>query len=809
MEIKINGMCRGDNKASISFDVIDVAAGNDLSFSVGLSNAVEIPFQAYGAGSVFEKNEITYVINVPLLRGALYHLRVTETDELGRDISTAEELISSNSLRWRSRYAYRFQKDLAREIRDIDHSSRADRTDFTVAHVVFQPDENFEGAMLMMQGMIIPKCIKSDFKVYCMDDRGRIISDAFFIEEAKNRSCPEESSRSFRRIVDYSVSFESDCKTLFVVVEEEPIDSREGKPQIAMKAFDVKKLWERANREPVNRREMPAEETHNDWFIGRHKRSETELEFQRNMKFEYNPLISILVPLYKTPRMFLFEMVESVVNQTYGNWELCLANASPEDEALCAALESIKEKCDARIKYIDLEDNSGISANTNQALKHATGEFVTLVDHDDVLELDALYEIVKAVNTDSEIDMLYSDEDHMISETGVYYLPNIKSDFNIDFLRCCNYITHLTTIRRSIVEEVGGFDPEYDGAQDFDIILKSSEKSRVIHHIPRILYHWREHENSTASNISSKPYAIEAGRKAVESHLKRIGIPAKVENSKWPCIYKTTYQVADCHSVSVIIANQFGASDTDRWIFELLSQPCLERCELLWAKRAEDEAEDISVDSRIKILYCEGDLPARLNEAAKQAGGEYLLFLDSGMVPLSADFIDSMLGYSLREDVGAVGAKSYYSDKTIEHAGIALSAETITLNMFRGMTQHNAGFQARALCSNDVAAVSSACLMTPKSTFDSMGGFAEEFTSHFYDVDYCLRLDEKGLLSVFDANAEILHHCIKHPGLSVESTVKWEKDRAVFCNTWAKKLAKGDRFLSPNVSAVQPYWNLP
>lgn len=245
-----------------------------------------------------------------------------------------------------------------------------------------------------------------------------------------------------------------------------------------------------------------------------------------------------MVPLYKTPRNFLFEMIESVTSQTYPHWELCLANASKDDVVLSESLDLVRQVGDSRIKIFNLESNDGISENTNQALKQATGDFVSLLDHDDLLEPDALYEIVKAINADDQIDMLYSDEDHMISETREYVYPNFKSDFNIDFLRTCNYITHMTTIKRSILEEVGGFNQEFDGAQDFDVILKSSEKARKVHHIPRILYHWREHANSTSVNIESKPYAIEAGRKALDAHFKRIGLDVTVENTSRPCVYR-------------------------------------------------------------------------------------------------------------------------------------------------------------------------------------------------------------------------------------------------------------------------------
>ena len=276
-----------------------------------------------------------------------------------------------------------------------------------------------------------------------------------------------------------------------------------------------------------------------EWII-KNEPNEEELEEQKNYKFKTQPKISVIVPMYNTPVNFFEELVDCLINQTYSNWELCLADGSPEQNH---ELDSIIKK-DERIKYKFLNENKGIPGNTNAALSLATGDFVALLDHDDTLPLFCLYEVVKAINENPEVEFIYTDEDKIVGKKAIRRDPYFKPDFSPDTLRANNYITHLSIFKKSLMDKIEGFRDNYNGAQDYDIILRATENTKNIVHIPKILYHWRVHENSTAMAAGAKPYAYEAGQRAIEDHIKRLGLKGTVKpGGDIPGIYEVEYDV--------------------------------------------------------------------------------------------------------------------------------------------------------------------------------------------------------------------------------------------------------------------------
>lgn len=411
------------------------------------------------------------------------------------------------------------------------------------------------------------------------------------------------------------------------------------------------------------------------------KPSEEELEEQKKKTFGYMPKFSIVIPVYKTPEKFLKEMLDSIVEQTYANWELCIADGSPAGESVETVLKKYAEK-DARIRYQVLGENRGISGNTNAALEMAEGDFIVLADHDDRLTPNALFECAKKLNENENCDVLYSDEDKLDMDGDELFDPHFKPDFNPDLLTSVNYICHLFVVKKELLDKVGGFRAEYDGAQDYDFIFRCTENAKQICHIPKVLYHWRCHPNSTASNPESKLYAFTAGSRAIMDHYKRVGIEAeKVEKGVDYGIYHTTFKIKDAPLVSVIIPNKDHTVDLDNCIRPMLTEGTYKNLEFVIVEN--NSTEQVTWDYYEKIQKefpnvhvvrweREFNYSAINNFGVQHAKGEYLLFMNNDIELIAKNFVEEMLGFVQREDVGIAGARLLYEDDTIQHAGVVI-----------------------------------------------------------------------------------------------------------------------------------------
>lgn len=542
-----------------------------------------------------------------------------------------------------------------------------------------------------------------------------------------------------------------------------------------------------------------------------HKADKAELKKQRQEHFPYEPLISIVIPLYNTPLQYLEELLASVTGQTYTNWQLCFADGSPND-AIKEFLEK-KYKKETRITYKKLEKNGGISENTNAGLKLARGEFIMLSDHDDVLELNALYEIVKAINSDSKPDIIYTDEDKVTMDGREYFDPHFKPDFNWDLFRSNNYICHIFVAARSIIEDIGEFRSEYDGAQDFDFILRCCEKAKSIYHIPKVLYHWRSHPNSTAGNPASKMYAYENGRKAVEAHYERMHLKAEVTMTPYWGRYRTRLLVEGAPLVSIIIPNKDHIDDLDRCLRSVYEKSTYQNFEVIVVENNSTEKETFAyyvqaeqARKNLKVLYWKKhfNYAAINNFGVKHARGEYLLFLNNDVEVITPGWIEEMLGYCQRSDVGAVGAKLYYPNDTVQHAGvvIGMGADGAAGHVFYGVGRNLFTYGGRANSTQDISAVTAACMMVKKSVHDEIRGFDEKFEVAFNDVDYCLRVRETGLLVVFHAFAELYHHESRSRGMedTEEKKQRFEREAQLFRERWKGLLEQGDPYYNPNLT---------
>lgn len=557
-------------------------------------------------------------------------------------------------------------------------------------------------------------------------------------------------------------------------------------------------------------KESVAEGGYEAW-LARHKVDKRTLRRQKHSAFAQKPLISIVIPLYCTPLPYLKELLESVRRQSYENWQLCLADGSPDDKAK----EFIEKHYgrEKRIVYRKLEENGGISVNTNEAVALAAGEYLMLCDHDDTLEPDALYEIVKAIN-DTGADVLYTDEDKVSMDGRHYFDPNFKPDFNLFRLRENNYICHIFVVKKSLTDETGLLRSEFDGAQDFDFILRCCEKAQKIMHIPKVLYHWRCHMDSTAADPSSKAYAYEAGRKAVREHYQRLGIDAKVEMTERPGWYRSHVKVQGNPLISVIIPNKDHTDDLELCLFSMTRKSTYRNYEILIVENNSEKEEtfeyyrklpDRYPKARVLTWEKEFNYSAINNFAAKEAKGEYLLFLNNDVEILTPDWMEEMLQNCQQENVAAVGAKLYYPDDTIQHAGVVLGLGGIAGHIMCRASKEDPGYFGRMISVQEISAVTAACMMVKKSDFDAVGGLDETFQVAFNDIDLCMKFRAAGKKIIFTPYAELYHYESKSRGLedTPEKQFRFDKEVKRFQEKWAQQLEMGDPYYSPNLSVTE------
>lgn len=575
-----------------------------------------------------------------------------------------------------------------------------------------------------------------------------------------------------------------------------------------LKHYGPKEFWIR-----LHERFEPEEVPYGPWYQAYVPDQET-LEAQKKHKFDYKPLISIAVPAYQTPVEFLKQMIESLISQTYPEWELCIANASPDNEEMQRVLADYSAK-DSRVRFCNLKENLGIAENTNRAFSMAKGEFMGLLDHDDLLAPNALYEIVQALQDHPQADALYTDEDKVTTEMDEHFQPHLKPDFNLDLLRSNNYICHFFVVRRSIVEKAGGFRKEFDGAQDYDFIFRCTENAREVLHVPEILYHWRTHKASTADNPASKMYAFEAGKRAIEANLERTGTKGVVSHTQDLGFYRVKYPVQGKPLVSVIIPNK-DEKETLQTCMEMLNNnTSYQNFEIIIIENNSTTDEifryykELSKDPRIHLLRWgkEFNYSAINNFGVAHAKGEYLLFLNNDIKSINPDWMEELLGVCQRPEVGGVGAKLIYPDNTIQHAGCVVGMGGIAGHMFVDMPADRTGYLHKASLLQDMSAVTAACLMMKKEVFEEAGGFTEELAVAFNDVDLCLKVRKNNHLIVYDPYAKLYHMESKTRGAedSKEKVRRFQTEIEYMRCHWLDILKNGDPYYNKNLSLTK--WN--
>ena len=548
------------------------------------------------------------------------------------------------------------------------------------------------------------------------------------------------------------------------------------------------------------------EELYQIW-INKNEPSEEELKKQKSAKFKISPKISIIIPMYDTPEKFFKELVDRLIDQTYSNWELCLADGSPEKNE---ELKKIYEK-DERIKYKFIGENKGISGNTNEALKLATGDFIALLDHDDLVPKFSLYEIVKCINKNPDVDFIYTDEDKFEELDGKRYDPYFKSDFAPDTLRANNFICHFSVFKKELMDELGGFRSEFDGAQDYDIILRMSEKAKKIIHIPKILYHWRVHTLSTAkSGGTAKPYAYEAGIKAVQAHIDRIGLKGKVVSGNTLGTYKVNYEIKGNPKVSIIIPNKDYVSTLKVCLKSIKKLTTYENYEIIVVENNSEEQktfdyyDEINGKDKIKVVkYPEKgfNYSKIINYGVKNSDGEYIIQLNNDTELITPNWIEEMLGFAQREDVGAVGAELFYPDRSIQHAGIIIGIGGVAGHVFRNIPHGMHGYFSKDAMIQNMSAVTAACIMASRKMYEAVGNMNEKFEVAFNDVDFCLKIREQGKLIVYNPYVQFIHYESKSRGFedTLEKQERFQGEIGRFQKRWKEILKDGDPYYNINL----------
>lgn len=538
--------------------------------------------------------------------------------------------------------------------------------------------------------------------------------------------------------------------------------------------------------------------------------TDEERKAQRERIWEYPPLISVVVPIYKTPEVFLRQMIESVTAQTYPHWQLCIADGSGDTAETKRIVDSYLS--DKRIKYKILAENLGIADNTNAAMELADGDYIALFDHDDLLSENALYEVADRIcKTGAEI--VYTDEDKVTSDLSERYQPNFKPDFNLDLLRSNNYICHLLVVKKTLVQEVGGQKKEFDGAQDHEFLFRCVEKAKGIEHIPKVLYHWRVHKASTADNPLSKKYAYDAGKRAVTEHIRRCGEEAEVTDTLFPGFYRAKYQVTGEPLVSIIIPNKDEKETLKKCLDSIKEKSTYRNYEIIIVENNStgqeifDYYKEIDGRDGIRVVYWKSgfNYSALNNFGFTFAKGDYILCLNNDVTVITPDWLERMIGQCQRKEVGIVGVKLYYPDDTIQHAGIVIGIGGVAGALFVGMPRMFTGYLHKAAIQQDLSAVTAACMMVKRSVYEELGGLEEELKVAFNDVDFCLRAREKGYLVVYDPNVELYHFESKSRGTedSKEKIRRFQNEIEYMRSHWLELLKKGDPMYNPNLTLTK------
>ena len=801
MDVRHIGFARGSEKIYEKLEVTGVPKAAELALAARADNVGAIPAKLFELGRTDETRTVVAV--VPDLFVPQMTLELCASRD-GAPLGSATIVLKTSAAKWESRAKARLDKALSHEIRCYDEGRRHD--DIAVDFVMAIPHLS---EAIVHVAVNTPYAEDAKVSVRCLGQDGReLASKPIFM-------CSETSSSRItgkprRSITTFSFCVDRGAEPVFVEATQET-------PDKTRTTFEVL-LQERTNAlvDDIGFKQLSAQHDpfYEEW-LRRNRATDEELALQRGFEFDEMPLFSIIVPLFRTPAAFFRDMLSSVLAQSYARWELVLVNASPEIEELGRLVD---EACasDARVRGVTLVENLGISENTNAGLDLATGDFVCFFDHDDLLEPDVLFEYARAINERPDTDLLYCDEDKFAPD-GHHFDPFFKPDFSIDELRTSNYVCHLLCVRKSVLDALPRNTREYDGAQDHNLTLRVSEVARHIHHVPRMLYHWRVSPSSTAGNADDKPYANAAGIRAVSEHLKRLGIAAEVARAKWPFTYQVSYLPPTPHPlVSIIIPSHEQPEVLRACVESIFEKTTYDNYEvLLIENNSKNPATFACYDElverfgeRLRVERYEHpfNFSAICNYGVSLAKGDYLLLLNNDTKLITENWLERMVGTCTRPEVGVCGVRLLYPDDTIQHAGIVVSGAAAN-HLHKYLPSDNCGYFNFAGHQRNLSAVTAACVIVRRDAYELVGGFDEKLAVAYNDVDFCLRLGEKGLLVVYDPYVELVHYESISRGFDREgaASVRYRRELARFNERWAEILVNGDPYYNKNLNQEDPW----
>lgn len=590
------------------------------------------------------------------------------------------------------------------------------------------------------------------------------------------------------------------------------------KPAEVVKPTEVKLVEVEDNQQapkPVIKKNKPKEPpTETDYERWQKQHEPRPTDYQRMRKtvklLAYQPVISVVMPTYNTPESFLQEAIDSVRNQIYSNWELCIADDASTEPHVREILEEYAVK-DERIKAVFRQENGNISQSSNSAIELATGEYIALLDHDDVLRPEALYEVVFLLNLHPEADMIYSDEDK-IDEMGNRRDPFFKPDWCPDSFLGRMYTCHLGVYRSSIINEIGRFRTGYEGSQDYDLVLRFTEKTDQIFHISKVLYHWRAHQQSVAGGSEAKPYAYEAAKKALADALERRGEVGIVKDTpNYLGHYSIRYKILENERVSIIIPTRDLGLELNQCLTSIFTKSSYPNYEVILIDNGSTELYTTEV-----IQFWQQQEPDRFqchrlnipfnfsklnNFGVSKATGKYLLFLNNDTEVITPDWIEAMVEQAQRPSIGAVGATLLYPDRRIQHAGAILGIGALAGHAFSHFPYTSPGYFGQLITANNYSAVTAACLMCRREVFEAAGGFNERLAVALNDIDLCLTMLEKGYRNICTPHAVLYHHESKSRGHedSPEKQKRFAKECEYMKQRW-KEIYENDPCYSPHLS---------
>lgn len=641
-------------------------------------------------------------------------------------------------------------------------------------------------------------------------------AEAFLFER---RDHVERAWGGAEHLCVFSLRVPEGCRALVVRARDEAGIAREGFCSLDARLYEDKRYqtWQ------FMRDARADDDRYRRWF-DEHRARRADLELQAATRLPREPLFSLVVPCLSSDARYLRELVDSVLAQSYARWELVLVDASPEDGVVAAVAAAA---ADERVRVVPLGGRGSIVTNTNAGIVASGGDYVAFLDHDDLLEPDCLFWYARAAASERHPEVLFCDED-LFSERGCYRQPIFKSSLlNVDLLYSHNCVTHLLCVSRELLGRIGPSSEDVSGAQDYDLTLRALAAGARFEHVPRVLYHWREHAGSTSGDqAGAKPYADEAGRVALERHLAGRGVACSVGTAGRPFVYRVSYELPEPRPlVSVVIPSRDHADVLERCVESILSRSTYGRLEVLVVENGSTEGETFSLyhrlceraGGRVRVVDASDEVrdgfnySRLMNRGAREALGEYLLLLNNDTEVITPGFVEEMLGPLLRPEVGVVGAKLYFRDGLTQHAGMLVGPHGAVCHPNQDFPPAREGYLARAVRPGNFSAVTGACQMVRRSVFEEVGGYDESFAVGFNDVDFCFRVRAAGYLVTFTPYAELYHYEFTSRGREegdAGKMLRWERERARFVERWPAAFLDGDPYTNPNLDRDSFYYGL-